>query len=321
MIWAAALLAYAGLAATLGSRWLRGAEWPRRAPALGLGICLALSVSVVLSVVLAGATVAVPRSLLGDGLAELLQACVWTLRAQYGPVTGPLLGLAGVAVAMLVAARALVALAWEWHAVRRQRRHHRELLRPLGRLDPRLGALVVPHRAAAAYCLPGCGRGQVVLTAGALEVLSAEQLAGVLAHERAHLRGCHHLLVTAAVALGRAFPWLPLFRRAADQVPQLVEMLADDAALDHGDRRTYAAALVALAGSAAPARTLAAGGTAALARIHRILTPGTPLRRWRRLVAWAAAVALVGLPVVVAVAPALAVMQSPYCPVDISQLR
>ena len=56
----------------------------------------------------------------------------------------------------------------------------------------------------AVYCLPG--RRRIVMTTGALRCLDARQLEAVLAHERAHLSGRHHLVLTFANALKDAFP-------------------------------------------------------------------------------------------------------------------
>lgn len=325
MIPAALLAGYAVLAATVGAWLLRRARWPQRAPTLGVAAWQALSVSVVLAVVLAGLTVAVPRSALGAGLAELVQACVWALRAEYGPA-GPLVGAAGAALAGGVSARTAWCLVEVLVSSVRVRRYHAAMLAPVARPHPRLPALVVPHQVAAAYCLPGgrgVGRGGgrgIVLTTGALACLDAEQLQCVLAHERAHLRWRHHLPVSLARALHRAFPGVPVFRHADQQITDLVEMLADDAATKHGDRHSYAAALVALAEGAAPAQALAAGGPAALARVRRLMAPDRPLGLLRRTATWLTILALLALPLALATAPALLAAGSTYCPVDISGL-
>jgi hypothetical protein len=50
----------------------------------------------------------------------------------------------------------------------------------------------------------------VVASNGLRARLSGEAVAAVLAHEKAHLRGRHHLLVGLAEAVARALPWLPL---------------------------------------------------------------------------------------------------------------
>src|SRR6202011_4422901 len=56
----------------------------------------------------------------------------------------------------------------------------------------------------------------------------------VLAHEQAHLRCRHHLLVTMADALGAAYPMIAAFRLGREQVRVLAELSADDAASASG---------------------------------------------------------------------------------------
>src|SRR5262249_4994269 len=81
-----------------------------------------------------------------------------------------------------------------------------------------------------------------------------DQLAAVLAHERAHLAWHHHRLVATARIAQQLLPFLPLMRETAAQVARLVEMHADDAATRTHDTRTLATALVLLAerGALAP---------------------------------------------------------------------
>jgi Zn-dependent protease with chaperone function len=83
----------------------------------------------------------------------------------------------------------------------------------VGRHDSQLGALVLDHDRVAAYCLHGV-RGRVVVTSGAVAHLRGEELEAVLAHESAHLRARHDLVLAAATAMQRAFPFVPLFRVA-----------------------------------------------------------------------------------------------------------
>jgi hypothetical protein len=63
----------------------------------------------------------------------------------------------------------------------------------------------------------------------------------VLAHERAHLRYRHYLMLAVAAALARAFPRVPLFAQAGPELGVLAEM--------------------------------AAGGPAAIASVQRLLAP------------------------------------------------
>ena len=86
------------------------------------------------------------------------------------------------------------------------RRRQRALLTLLAHGDPKVpGALVVDYPSAAAYCLPGL-RSQIVVSVGTLELLGRGELAAVLAHERAHLRERHDLVLLPFTALRRAFP-------------------------------------------------------------------------------------------------------------------
>ena len=77
---AAILLVYAASAGTIGSRLLGRARWALRAPLLGIVICLAAAWSVVAALGLAGLTLAVHATALGDGLSHLIGACVLRLR-------------------------------------------------------------------------------------------------------------------------------------------------------------------------------------------------------------------------------------------------
>lgn len=144
------------------------------------------------------------------------------------------------------------------------------------------GATVVLDAAQpAAYCVPG-RPAAIVLTSGALAVLDDAQLGAVLAHERAHLAGRHHLLITLARGLAGCFPGVPVFRRGPAEVARLAELCADDAAARRTGRPALAAALLAMGtGATVPATVLAATGGAVTARVHRLLDPPRPGQRAR----------------------------------------
>jgi Zn-dependent protease with chaperone function len=145
----------------------------------------------------------------------------------------------------------------------------------------------------------------VVLSTGALHALEPAELKAVLAHERAHLSGRHHLL-RALARIGRlVLPFLPLMRDADAQVARLVEMHADDAAARTSDPRSLATALVVLATGTSPAPALAASATDSAQRIRRLLGPAEPLPPARRQVLRATAALLALTPVLLALAPAL----------------
>lgn len=165
-------------------------------------------------------------------------------------------------------------------AVIRARHRQRTLLGLLAHDDPKVpGALVVDHPAAAAYCVPGL-RSQIVISAGALNLLDKDELLAVLAHERAHLRARHDLVLLPFTALLRAFRWSETARAANAEVALLVEMLADDRARKRRPARELATALLrvgASGGGHAPVGALAATGTTVegelAVRVTRLLRP------------------------------------------------
>ncbi len=139
-------------------------------------------------------------------------------------------------------------------------------------------AVVLDVPQPAAYCLPG-RPGTIVLTSGALAVLDPAQLTAVLAHERAHLRERHDLVLLPFTALRRAFPRSATCTDAHLAVALLVEMLADDHTLRTRPACELVSALVRFgtAGTCpAPAGALAAGGEVA-ARVSRLMQPVRPL--------------------------------------------
>ena len=183
------------------------------------------------------------------------------------------LGVAAIA-AMLTA----IALAWRYgrsvQQGQRRTRAHAEGARIAGCRLPGAGtAVVLDVPQPAAYCLPG-RPGTIVLTSGALAVLDPAQLTAVLAHERAHLAGRHHLLIALSRGLAASFPAVPLFTRGHEEVARLAEMCADDTAARRSGRRTLIAALLAMGtGTAVPAAALAATAGAVTARVQRLLEP------------------------------------------------
>src|SRR5262249_46033553 len=110
------------------------------------------------------------------------------------------------------------------------RRRHRMLLRLISHDDPGVpGVRGLAHPSAAAYCGPGL-RSEVVVSEGALKLLSEDEMAAVLAHEAAHVRERHDLVLLPFAALGRALPWSKVVAGAQAQVELLIEMAADDRA-------------------------------------------------------------------------------------------
>lgn len=302
MIAAAGLLAYAVLLLAGVAPALDRAAWPEREPRLAIAAWLALCASVIASVVLGGAALLVPAPRVSGGLAWLLAECEMALRAKYAHPGGAALAGAGGVLAVSVGARTAWCAAASLTATARAARRHRRRLRLAGRHDPQLGAVVVDHGEPAAYCVPG-SRQPVVLTTAALHVLDDEQLSAVLAHERAHQAGRHHLLVALAGVPAMAFPRVPAFRHARDQVARLTELAADDAAARRSPRLAVAEALLTL--GAAPAGVLGAGGSTAATRVRRLIAAPDPLSRAASTSGAMAVAALGAAPLVLLAIPLL----------------
>jgi Peptidase family M48 len=167
-------------------------------------------------------------------------------------------------------------------------------------------AVVLDAPQPAAYCVPG-RPATIILTTAALAILDCDQLTAVLAHERAHLAGRHHLLTGLTRGLAAVFPAVPLFTCGPREVARLAELRADDAAACRSGRRTLVAALLAMGtGAAVPAAALGATGGATggatAARVQRLLDP--PGRGTRAALALMTLTAL--LAAASAVIPALA---------------
>jgi Zn-dependent protease with chaperone function len=181
--------------------------------------------------------------------------------------------------------------------VQRARRRQRVLLRLLAHGDPKVpGALVVDHAGAAAYCVPGL-RSAIVISAGTLDLLDQAELAAVLAHERAHLRERHDLVLLPFTALLHAFPRSGLARQVYRTVALLVEMLADDYALRHRPA-LIRVGTVGLVSAPSGALAVAAGSEEVAARVSRLLAPPHPLRWPAVALVCAASAVLVLIPAV-----------------------
>ncbi|WP_348787777.1 M56 family metallopeptidase [Leifsonia sp. NPDC080035] len=207
---------------------LARAKWPSAAPVLALGlwqsIALAGGISMIGSLLLAG------LQPFGDDLWSRIGGAASHLFTGPLPAGVTLLHTFALSAAVLLTAHLVLNLALTSVRSRRQRHRHMELLSLLSSpLPDAPSTRVIDHPAPAAYCLPGA-RSVTVLSEGMIALLSPEQLDAVVAHERAHLRQKHHLLLDAFRSWKRALPWFPIATRAQDAVALLVEMLADDTA-------------------------------------------------------------------------------------------
>jgi Zn-dependent protease with chaperone function len=314
----AALLAVVAIGSALGASALPRASWPRRCPAAAILLWQALGLASGLAAVGTLIGLALPASQGGLVLSMLRAAGLlrdgelFGLARLFGlgQADGVPLVLVAVRLACLAAGLVLLAsLCWVLLAASiaalQARRRQRALLTLLAHGDPKVpGALVVDYPSAAAYCLPGLrSRSRIVVSVGALELLGRGELAAVLAHERAHLRERHDLVLLPFTALRRAFPKSATCIGAQRAVALLVEMLADDHALAGGPARELVSALVRFgtAGTCpAPAGALAVAegseGEVA-ARVTRLLQPAKPLPAVAVMAVCLAAALLVAAPV------------------------
>jgi Zn-dependent protease with chaperone function len=311
-----ALLAYAAVLAVVAPRVL-ARSWVDRAPRVAIAAWQAVTGSVVVSVVLGAVALTFPTVGVSANLAALLQECFLALRDHYASPGGAAAGGTGAVLAIGITARVTWCAAVTLIRVAAKRRRLRNQLAILGRGGPGPRIVVVDHETPAAYCVPGTGR-RIVVTSAALEALDDTQLQAVLAHERAHLRGRHDLVIAGAATLAAAFGRVRLFRTAHAEISRLVELLADDVAVKGSDRLTVAEALLTLGGGGGggPVGALAAGGSAAGARVRRLIAGHRPLGRARVTAGSFSAIALLAVPALVLATPAALAWGSQYCPPD-----
>ena len=225
-----------------------------------------------------------PRAALVLWQAVALAAVLAALGAGLSLATVPDLSLGVPVLAVVVTLTVLGRLLLSGHVVgtrvRALRRRHRAMVDLLGSDDA--GVRVLEHAAPMVYCVPAVTGSRVVVTAGARERLDDDALAAVLAHERAHLRARHDLVVEAFTVLHDAFPRFVTGRAALAEVRLLVEVLADRAASRRLGPAPLVRALAALVGTSVPPAALAAGGGEVAARLalldddepHRLLAAG-----------------------------------------------
>ena len=272
-----ALLALMAAGSALGAHLLTRARWTWRTPRTAIALWQALGLAWGLASI---------GTLLGFGVAPYGQGIlVGVARSFQDPQLLSSVQLAAVAAGLLLALLLVGVLLIAIIGVVRARRRHRALLALVAHGDPDVpGTLVLDHPVAAAYCVPGV-RSQVVVSAGTLELLGPYELAAVLAHERAHARERHDLVLLPFTSLRRIFPQSSIVARTLDAVELLIEMAADDRARRHRPAKELATALLrfASAGPApTPAGTLGVIGAdetnPILVRVRRLLAPA-PLPR------------------------------------------
>ncbi len=281
MIVACLLLLLAGLVSAYSTRVLPRARWVYRSPGLGLCAWYAVLAAVGSSVPAAAVVVLVGWSGTRAAVCSWWAWCVRAAGGGYGPV-GRLLA-AGLGAVLVVVGLRAAAAGWRvGRVLARRRGEYAAMLAAVGCQRADLGATVVDCPVPAAFVVPG-RPGGVVVTTGTLQVLPAEQVAAVLAHERAHAAGRHQLLADVAGLLAAAVPTAAVFVHAHEQIDRLVEMRADDVAARRHCRVDLARALVTMAEASrqadgvVPTGAVAVTGADALERVRRLLHPPAAL--------------------------------------------
>jgi Zn-dependent protease with chaperone function len=272
---------------------LARARWTARAPGAAVALWQSQTLAAVLCAL--GVVLAAPEEL---------------VRARGADQTLAVAALvAALAVAAVIVVRLLVSLGLVVYRSRVRRARHRLLADLLDRAEERAGfddaVRVLDGGLPFAYCVPGRSP-RIVLSQGTLRVLDPAQVAAVLAHERAHLRARHDVVMESFTAFYRAVP-APLRSRAPlDAVHLLLEALADDAARRRHGSGPLRAALRALGGSAGDLEPEGQDRDAEQERRWRLdrLAPDAPGTDARLGVAvYALAAAILVLPTVLLVVP------------------
>jgi hypothetical protein len=249
------------------SPWLLGRLSARTGPRTAIAWWL-LTAAGVLGATVAGVLLLV---LPGHGPADAVLRVLHDCRAALDHDELPALDAVAGAIAGAVSAAATGRLAWTWRTRRRRRtvlhRRHLTALRLTGDTRP-LPTLWLPDDRPIAYSLGG-RRPLVVASDGLAARLTEPELGAVLAHERAHVRGHHHLLTGGTEVLARTLGFVPLLRELPTATRLLVELAADQAAAARCGPAPLRSALLTIRAAEGP-RTLAVTGGDTAIRLRRL---------------------------------------------------
>ncbi|WP_204722426.1 MULTISPECIES: M56 family metallopeptidase [Glutamicibacter] len=295
---------------------LSKAKWTARSPVQAVLLWQAIALGGGLSMI--GSMLVWGLDPLGDDLISALHGG-WLLLTGDTSVPYPgIVHLFALSTALLFGFHLVLTLMRAAWRTSRQRAKHRQLLRLLSNpSQTRANTLVIDHDMPVAYCVPGISQSVTVLSRGLLTQLSAQEQQAVIAHERSHLDQRHDLLILAFTAWHEALPWLPTSRLGLDAVRQLIEMLADDKALEKANRQTLLKAIVTVATAAtmddrsSTPHASSAGlvgmpdGEVSSRRLKRLLSPQDPLSRPQRALVLLSTIMLMVCPTVLLIAPRL----------------
>ncbi|WP_433685053.1 M56 family metallopeptidase [Nocardia sp. CA-119907] len=280
---AVSLMIYGSMVATFGPTVLRRLTHRGAAPRLGVLAWL---------VAIAGAlgAWAMAAGVLIIEFATFCQHPADTLRDSYTvlftPIHLPGGSIARTGTLTLAALVAIAVIGMLVHTARamlrfRRTTHaHGRAVRMVGRRVPGVSAVVLDSPERQAYCVAG-RPDTIVVTSAAIDALTREQLAAVLAHEHAHLSGRHGTLIGLLRAIAITLPGVRLVTDGVGEIGRLLEMCADDRAARRYGAEPLLGGLLAIVGATGPvpAGALSAAATAVLARAERLAAPVGPVRR------------------------------------------
>ncbi len=292
----ALLLGALGLTLSLlAPKLLATARWTDRSPVAGVLLWQSLTLTAVLCAL--GVVLAAPE--------EASRAA----GARHPETVAAL--LFSLAVAAVIVIRLIVSLVRVTSRAHARRDRHRTLVDLLDRVERHEDLTgeevrVLDAPLPLAYCVPGRDP-RVVLSDGVLRVLDREQVDAVLAHERAHLRHKHELVMESFTAFYQAVPGPLRSKAPLDAVHLLLEMVADDAARRRTGPAPLRAALARMTDAVPLAEEVTADpeGESRRRRLARLDGPATGSGAVT-VAATAAAAGLLVLPTVILVVPWLA---------------
>lgn len=251
---AVALLFAAVVLGVAGPSYLRPAGRPGVHPALALSAWVVTLLAAAAAAVTAAAVLVLPDPSVPDGMIGIAVVC-WRALSEGTDLPWLLLVRLVVGTALLVLlSRVAVLFTGSLRAERRHRIERVGALRAVAAV--RDGVWWIPCAEPVAFSIGGGRRGIVVASTG-LHGLDPRAVEAVIAHERAHVRGRHHLVIAFARAAAAALPRVPLCRQAPGAVGVLCELAADATAVRRCGPEALTRALQEIAaGQGAPRGTV-----------------------------------------------------------------
>ncbi|WP_418163419.1 M56 family metallopeptidase [Rhodococcus opacus] len=247
MTLAAVLLVGAVLVAVLAPTRARNHAVHRIRPNAVLAFWLASMASVLFFAGSAVVVLAWPDHAPAEGVIETIVRCFSAVQHTAAPWIGTSLVAAGLTIGAGLVARAVFFTRQQSASRAQMQNFHRDVVAIVARTEhDHDDVMWLDHPLPMAYSVSG-RPGFVVATDGLSSSLSSVERDAVLAHERAHLSGHHHLIVGVADVLARVLPMVPLFARAPRSIKTVIELAADEHAARVTSAAVVSSALTAVA--------------------------------------------------------------------------